>query len=74
MSTNRDRIRCFKCKEYDSFAKDCPNISETENDQSEQIQQILNLEEDKTALKVFAADTYKNVIRANSGKTIGHLN
>ena len=23
--TNRDRIRCFKCREYDHFAKDCLN-------------------------------------------------
>ena len=22
-STNKDRIRCFKCREYDHFAKDC---------------------------------------------------
>ena len=22
-STNRDRIRCYKCREYDHFAKDC---------------------------------------------------
>ena len=29
-STNRDRIRCFKHREYDHFAKDCLNISETE--------------------------------------------
>ena len=27
-STNRDRIRCFKCREYEHFAKDCLN-SET---------------------------------------------
>ena len=24
-STNRDRIRCFKCREYDYFAKECPD-------------------------------------------------
>ena len=66
MSTNRDKIRCFKCREYDHFAKDCKNISETEKGQSEQIQQMLNLEEDKTALKVcLGADTYENLIRAN---------
>ena len=56
-STNRDRIRCFKCREYDHFAKDCQNISDTEKEQSEQIQQMLNSEEYKTALKVLAADT-----------------
>ena len=25
-STNRDRIRCFKCREYDHFANVCPNL------------------------------------------------
>ena len=24
-NTNRDRIRCYKCREYDHFARDCPN-------------------------------------------------
>ena len=24
VTTNRDRIRCFKCREYDHFARDCP--------------------------------------------------
>ena len=33
---------------------------------------MLNLEEDKTALKVLVADTYKNLIRANSEETIDH--
>ena len=23
-STNRDRIRCYKCREYYHFAKNCP--------------------------------------------------
>ena len=25
-STNRDRIRCFKCREYGHFANECPNL------------------------------------------------
>ena len=73
-STIRAKIRWFKCREYDHFAKDCLNISDTEKEQSEQIQQILNLEEDKTALKVLVADTYENLTRANSEETIDHLN
>ena len=70
----RDRIRCFKCREYNHFAKDCPNISDTEKEQSEQIQHMLNLEEDKTAVKVPVADTYEDLIRASSEETTDHLN
>ena len=25
-STNKDRVQCFKCKEYDHFANECPNL------------------------------------------------
>ena len=25
-STNRDRALCFKCREYDHFANECPNL------------------------------------------------
>ena len=70
MSTNRDKIRCFKCREYDHFAKDCMNISDAEKEQSEQIQHMLNLEEDKTAIKVLAAATYEDLISANLVETI----
>ena len=35
-SANRDKIRCYKCREYDHFAPDCPT-SNTEKE-SEQIQ------------------------------------
>ena len=41
-------------------------------EQSEQIQQMLILEEDETALKVLVADTYEDLIRANSEETICH--
>ena len=26
VSKNRDRVRCFKCREYDHFANECPNL------------------------------------------------
>ena len=27
-SMNKDRIRCYACREYDHFARDCPNSRE----------------------------------------------
>ena len=27
-STNRDRIRCYNCRQYDHFVRDCPNSRE----------------------------------------------
>ena len=43
VSTNRDRIRCYTCREYDHFARDCPNFREERD--LEQLQHMLNLEE-----------------------------
>ena len=43
-STNRDRIRCYNCREYDHFARGCPT-SRGKRD-LEQLQQMLNLEEE----------------------------
>ena len=42
-NTNRDRIRCYKCREYDHFVRDCPNSREERD--LEQLQQMLNMEE-----------------------------
>ena len=42
-NTNRDRIRCYTCREYDHFPRDCPNSREERNLQ--QLQQMLNMEE-----------------------------
>ena len=42
-STNRDRIRCYACREYDHFARDCTNSREKRN--LEQLQEMLNMEE-----------------------------
>ena len=43
VSTNRDRIRCYICREYDHFARDCPNSREERD--LEQLQHMLNMEE-----------------------------
>ena len=42
-STNRDRIRCYVCREYDYFVRDCPNSREERD--LEQLQHMLNMEQ-----------------------------
>ena len=44
-TTNRDRIRCCNCREYDHFVKDCPTSREERN--IDRIQHMLNLEEEE---------------------------
>ena len=68
-----DRIGCFKYREYDHFAKECPN-SQTEKE-PEQIEQMYNLYEDQTALNIVATEMYDNFIRTNPDDAIvDHLN
>ena len=59
-STNRDRIRCYKCREYDHFAKDCP--TSREDRELEQLQQMLNLDDEQTSLKLLATNTHGSVL------------
>ena len=47
-STNRDRIRCFECREYDHFAREGPTRQTSW--ETEQIQQMFNMDEDQTIL------------------------
>ena len=55
-STNRDRIRCYNCREYDHFARDCPNSREERD--LEQLQQMLSLEaEEQTHLLTSGQDS-----------------
>ena len=35
VSTNRDRLRCYRCSEYDHFARECPNSLTYEESGSE---------------------------------------
>ena len=39
-NTNRDRIRCYNCREYDNFVRDFPTSREER--ELEQLQQMLN--------------------------------
>ena len=48
MTTNRDRIRCFECREYNHFARDCLTIQT--NREAEQIQQMFSMDEHQTIL------------------------
>ena len=44
ISTNRDRIRCYKCREYDHFASDCPNsVTDEESDWDDSSHSILQI-------------------------------
>ena len=36
VSTNRDRPRCYRCNEYDHFARECPNaLTDASSDELE---------------------------------------
>ena len=35
VNTNRDRLRCYRCSEYDHFAKESPNVLTDEESDSE---------------------------------------
>ena len=53
---NGDRIRCYKCREYDHFTKDCP--TSREDKEIEQLQQILNLGDEQTLLITNMQDNF----------------
>ena len=54
-SSNKDRIRCFKCREYNHFAWECPTGQESR--ETEQIQQMFNMNNDQTILQTPLTDT-----------------
>ena len=60
VSTNRYRIRCFECREYDHFARECP--TKRENRETEQIQQMISLDDDQTLLQTPLIDTEDHVM------------
>ena len=58
-NTNRDRIRCYKCREYDHFMRDCPNSREERD--LEQLQQMLNME-DQTHRIESSDENYRSLL------------
>ena len=73
-STNRGRIRCYKCREYDHFMKACPTSREEK--EIEQLQQMLNFGDEQTLLKSLITNTQDNFSRESSEENLrpGHLN
>ena len=53
-TTNRDRIRCFECREYDHFMIDCSTTQG--NGEVEQIQQMINMDTDQPILQILLMD------------------
>ena len=43
VTTNRDRVRCFRCTEYDHFANKCPNMGTDDLDEYESDRAALQL-------------------------------
>ena len=43
VTTNRDRFRCFRCREYDHFANECPNAVTDDSDGYESDRAALQL-------------------------------
>ena len=60
ISTNRDRIRCFKCREYDHFANECPNqtVDSSDRDSDSARSASLHLADSDTGLDT---DHYLNI-------------
>ena len=70
-STNRERIRYYKCREYDHFMKDCPSFEEQR--ESEQLQQMLNLDKEQTSMSTNTHDSL-NTINSLENLRQYHLN
>ena len=52
---NRDRIRCFECREYDHFVRDC--VARQASKEIELIQQMFNMDENQTISQFPLMDT-----------------
>ena len=71
-SMNRDRIRCFKCREYGHFARECPTRQESR--ETEQIQQMFNMDKDQTILQTPLMDTEEEGMTIAPTETRNNLN
>ena len=70
-SINRDRICCYKCREYNQFARDCPTSREEK--EIEQLQQMLNLGDEQTTTPPNAQSNFSRTCSEENLRA-GHLN
>ena len=71
-TTNRERIRCFECREYDHFVRDCPTRKARR--EIEQRQQMFNVDEDQTVLQSPLMDTDQDKQTITQVETRDNLN
>ena len=71
-STNRDRIRCFICREYDHFTRECPTRQESR--ETEEIQQMFNMDKDQTILQTPLIDAEEDKMTITLMEASDNLN
>ena len=65
VTTHRNRIRCFRCREYDHFANECPNIGTDDSD---------GYESDGAALQLMTTEADGDFDTARSNEAVDYLN
>ena len=66
-------MRCYKCREYNHFAKDYPTSREER--ELDELQQMLNLDGKQTSLKTLVTNAHDlNKINSEEDLRLGHLN
>ena len=67
VTTNIDRIRCFRCREYDHFANECPDVGTGDSD---------GYESDRAALQLMTteADIHDNFDTTRLNEEADYLN
>ena len=61
-------MRCFKCREYDHFVRDCPTSREEK--EIEQLQQMLNLGDEQTSLTPLMSKMQDNFSKKGSEENL----
>ena len=61
VSTNRDRVRCFKCREYEHFANECPNLVIEESDRESDSTRQASLQSLANSITGLEVEQYLNI-------------
>ena len=67
VTTNRDRMRYFECRECDHFTRHY--LTRQANREAEQVQQMFNMDEDQTILQTPLMDVDQDGQTINPGET-----